>query len=115
MVESATGKNDGHLPEKSAFHHPLPISGCSKTQRSLRLHSRQPQQSMSHWGCTEENQTPHRKEKSMVAIRTQPSEAAVRDPVCGMSIDPARAFATRTEASKRCTSARSAASSSMIV
>ncbi len=33
----------------------------------------------------------------MVAIRTQPSEAAVRDPVCGMSIDPARAFATRTE------------------
>src|SRR6266567_8894713 len=33
----------------------------------------------------------------MVETKTQPSKAAARDPVCGMTIDPARAFATRTE------------------
>lgn len=33
----------------------------------------------------------------MVETKTQRSQAAVRDSVCGMTIDPARAFATRTE------------------
>ena len=31
----------------------------------------------------------------MIEVNTQQPGAAVRDPVCGMSIDPAQAFATR--------------------
>src|SRR5512135_1555357 len=31
----------------------------------------------------------------MIKTNTQRSQAAVRDPICGMEIDPARAFATR--------------------
>src|SRR6266581_2669939 len=31
----------------------------------------------------------------MIKTNTQRSQAAVRDPVCGMEIDPAQAFATR--------------------
>src|SRR5438477_4242381 len=36
------------------------------------------------------------KEKNMLETHTQPSSAAVRDPVCGMAIDPAQAEAERT-------------------
>ncbi|HCF86716.1 MAG TPA: hypothetical protein DEV72_16135, partial [Ktedonobacter sp.] len=32
----------------------------------------------------------------MIETNTQRSQAAVRDPVCGMEINPAQAFATRT-------------------
>src|SRR5712691_1906771 len=32
----------------------------------------------------------------MIETNTQRSQAAVRDPICGMTIDPAQAFATRT-------------------
>ncbi len=32
----------------------------------------------------------------MIEIKSQRSEATVRDPVCGMTLDPAQAFATRT-------------------
>lgn len=32
----------------------------------------------------------------MIQTHTQRSPAAVRDPVCGMDIEPAQAFATRT-------------------
>ncbi len=32
----------------------------------------------------------------MIETKTQPSSSTVQDPVCGMTIDPARAFATRT-------------------
>src|SRR5713226_5790782 len=33
----------------------------------------------------------------MIETKTQRSQATARDPVCGMTIDPAQAFATRTE------------------
>src|SRR6266699_570401 len=32
----------------------------------------------------------------MIETKTQQSSSTVQDPVCGMTIDPARAFATRT-------------------
>lgn len=40
------------------------------------------------------------KEIIMIETYTQPSSSSVQDPVCGMTINPAQAFATRTEGSE---------------